>query len=231
MSIVWIVAVMLGVVPAEVPLPGEAVAPPDVTQPPLVPPRRGAELREAAHAALRRWARPRDEEAELAAREFLALYRELEADDELARSHRTRLESKIRGRLLALSRQISKRAAVEPRRADPEAPETVRLPAVGQGVLAQWGGVGRQGGLPGGFGGPMVGGFGQPFGGPAANDDYGEDLVELIQRTIAPHTWDVNGGPGSIYYWRPGRAIVVRQMGEVHDQIGDVLEQLGRMGR
>ncbi|UCE88582.1 MAG: hypothetical protein JSW10_09600 [Pseudomonadota bacterium] len=61
--------------------------------------------------------------------------------------------------------------------------------------------------------------------------DYGQELVELIYRTIAPTTWDVNGGPGSIYYWQPGRALIVRQMGTVHQQLGDALEQLRRAQR
>jgi hypothetical protein len=73
---------------------------------------------------------------------------------------------------------------------------------------------------------------GGPLGGPGQfSDDYGPELVELIQQTIAPQTWDVNGGLGSAYYWRPGRALVIRQTGNVHDQLGGLLEQLGRAGR
>ena len=71
---------------------------------------------------------------------------------------------------------------------------------------------------------------GGAFGGQA-NNDYGEELVDLIQKTIAPSTWDVNGGLGSIYYWRPCRAMIIRQTGDVHDQIGGVLQQLGKAGR
>lgn len=40
-------------------------------------------------------------------------------------------------------------------------------------------------------------------------NDAGPELVELIQKTISPAHWNVNGGPGSIYYWRPGRALVI----------------------
>ncbi|MHC4181294.1 MAG: hypothetical protein ACYSWU_27675, partial [Planctomycetota bacterium] len=103
------------------------------------------------------------------------------------------------------------------------------------------GGFGRQGGFAmpgfggGGFGGPGMGGGmmgGGPFGAAGQNSfDHGQELVDLIQQTIAPQTWDVNGGLGSIYYWRPGRALVIRQTGEVHDQVGGLLEQFGRMGR
>ena len=63
-----------------------------------------------------------------------------------------------------------------------------------------------------------------------ADEDYGPSLVELIQNTISPESWDVNGGPGSIYYWRGQHALVVRATGEVHDAIGDVMEQLNRAG-
>ena len=61
--------------------------------------------------------------------------------------------------------------------------------------------------------------------------DHGEQLVELIQTVIRPETWDVNGGTGTIYYWYPGRALVIRQMDEVHEEIADVLGQLRRAGR
>jgi hypothetical protein len=60
----------------------------------------------------------------------------------------------------------------------------------------------------------------------AANDDYGEDLAELIQATIAPASWDVNGGPGTIRYFRPLRVLVVRQTTEVHEAIGGLLPGL-----
>lgn len=53
-------------------------------------------------------------------------------------------------------------------------------------------------------------------------------LIELIQTTIAPESWDVNGGRGSIHYYSPLQVLVVRQTGEVHHELGGVLEQLRR---
>jgi hypothetical protein len=213
-------------------------------------PRKGYELREAIRAGLRRWARPGDEEADEAALALLGLYKELEQDDQLAIAQREELRQTLRSRLLRLSDQISRRAAIQRRLAGQEQPESVVPPDGRGGPLAQqWGGFGRQPGMFGGpmggpgfggpgFGGPMGGpgfggpGFGGPgFGGGPQNDDYGEALVDLIQKTIAPTTWDVNGGPGSIYYWYPQRAIVVRASDEVHEQIGGVLEQMERMNR
>jgi hypothetical protein len=65
------------------------------------------------------------------------------------------------------------------------------------------------------------------FGG---GQDEGEELVELIQAVIAPNSWDVNGGPGAIYYYRPLRVLVIRQTSEVHGDVGDVFGQLRRAG-
>jgi hypothetical protein len=106
-------------------------------------------------------------------------------------------------------------------------PAGVGLPADRVDVLAQQGGFGGGFG-PGGFGGGM--GMGGNVLGPA-DQDNGEALVDLIQKTISPASWDINGGNGSIYYWRPGRALVIRQTGEIHGQIGDVLEQMNKLGQ
>ena len=60
----------------------------------------------------------------------------------------------------------------------------------------------------------------------AKNDDYGLDLVDLIERTIAPGSWESQGGPGRIYYWRNGRALVISQSQQAHEGLADLLEQL-----
>jgi len=52
--------------------------------------------------------------------------------------------------------------------------------------------------------------------------DYGPHLVALIQRTIAPEFWNVNGGPGIIVYYPPLRVLVVRATSQVHGQIQDL---------
>jgi hypothetical protein len=59
--------------------------------------------------------------------------------------------------------------------------------------------------------------------------DYGQGLVDLIQTVVRPQSWDVQGGPGSIFYWYPGKALVIRQTDEIHEEILGVLEQLRRM--
>ena len=56
--------------------------------------------------------------------------------------------------------------------------------------------------------------------------DFGPDLVDLIERTISPATWAINGGSGAVVYYAGRRALVVSAPGHVHDQVGGVLRQL-----
>jgi hypothetical protein len=107
--------------------------------------------------------------------------------------------------------------------ARPAAVGVERPQALPGGVLAQWGrrraaqpGMGRAAGLRGE---------------QVADDDAGNDLSEVIQTTIAPNSWERNGGPGTIRYWRPRRAMVVRASSDVHNRIGDLLEQMNRLGQ
>ncbi|MEM1013634.1 MAG: hypothetical protein AAGI46_15610, partial [Planctomycetota bacterium] len=62
------------------------------------------------------------------------------------------------------------------------------------------GGGGGFGGGGGGFGGGG-GGFGGGNGGNQNNqsrDERAQDIVDLIQATVSPNVWDVNGGTASI---------------------------------
>lgn len=52
------------------------------------------------------------------------------------------------------------------------------------------------------------------------------ELVELIQRVIAPDFWDVQGGTGTIQYFAMRRVLVVRATSDVHEQIRDLLMAL-----
>lgn len=65
------------------------------------------------------------------------------------------------------------------------------------------------------------------MGGGAGSFDYGPALVDLIQRTIVPDFWDVNGGPGTIVYYRPLMCLVVRATSDVHHRLGATLGALG----
>ena len=57
---------------------------------------------------------------------------------------------------------------------------------------------------------------------------YAQQLIDLIQTTISPDTWAVNGGKGTLYFYQPLNVLVVRQTAEVHEQIGDAFGQLRR---
>lgn len=72
----------------------------------------------------------------------------------------------------------------------------------------------------------------QTLGGPAAvfegatggaPIDYADDLIDLITETISPTHWNVNGGSGSIMFYRPALALVVRASSEVQGRVGDLL--------
>jgi preprotein translocase subunit SecG len=71
--------------------------------------------------------------------------------------------------------------------------------------------------------GQMLNYLGGRFG---PNSDWGMELVALIQSTIDPRYWRVNGGPGSIHYYRPGLALVVTGSQEMQDRVRTLLLQL-----
>lgn len=62
--------------------------------------------------------------------------------------------------------------------------------------------------------------------GGAALADNGWQLVELIQRVVAPDFWEPRGGPGSIRYFAMRRVLVVRATSDVHQQVKDLLTAL-----
>lgn len=59
-------------------------------------------------------------------------------------------------------------------------------------------------------------------GGRQQSPDVGEaeKLIEIITGAIRPDSWDVNGGLGAIRYWSPGRALIITNTADVHEQIG-----------
>ncbi len=189
----------------------------------LTPIRKGKKLEAAVHVALRRWAKTDKSNAPSAAREFISVFNELKQDTSLARSTRLELGRQIRSRLIHLAEVIRKsNAANGISSAPPNLGDIQDRP----NILGQMGGGMNQ---PGGMGNPGTRGSGRGFGGIPPNgfqQDAGEELVDLIQKTISPASWDINGGPGSIQYWRPGHALVVRASEKVHEEIGGLLGQL-----
>ncbi len=187
--------------------------------------RTGRELLAAVREALARLADPPSEHLEAAAEELLFVYDELREDRELAGSLREYYTRKVGSRLKQVSDELTKRIARNKRLGKPKPPDRILGPEEVNETLAQRAGQAAPP-APQPARRSAVGGR-QPM----PSDDYGQHLVDLIQKTVAPSSWDVNGGPGTIYYWRPGRALVVRQRGEVHEETGGLLDQLRRAGQ
>ena len=56
-----------------------------------------------------------------------------------------------------------------------------------------------------------------------------DPLMELIQRTIAPESWEELGGTGRMQEFRANLSLVIYQSQDVHEQIQDLLDQLRRL--
>ena len=147
-------------------------------------------------------------------RALLALHEELQQDTQLSTEERQHLTALIRSRLQKIDHDLQQKIARNQRAAAKAGgPPTVGVPD-NRGVLAQ----------------QRLAGIGQPAGGnganPSAKADYGQDLVNLIQATIAPSTWEVNGGAGTIVYYGGLRVLVVSQQDEVQEGLGGLLQAL-----
>jgi hypothetical protein len=172
------------------------------------------ELRKAVHEALKRSAPASNPDPYVVAPELIALYQELRFDTQVEEFDRKRLLGLLRNRLVAMIDRLEKPTGAKAAAA-PKTVET-RGDVLAQQAPPAAGGLGAGGPNPGGNAGA----------GQGAPPDYGPMLVDLIKRTIAPSTWDDVGGPGSIYYYRPLRVLVIRQTGEVHEKIGGVMGNL-----
>ena len=56
-----------------------------------------------------------------------------------------------------------------------------------------------------------------------------DPLMELIQRTIEPESWEDLGGTGRMAPFEANLSLVVYQNQETHEQIQDLLDQLRRL--
>ena len=91
--------------------------------------------------------------------------------------------------------------------------------------------LGQIGGGAGGVGNGL-GGIGDAGGDGASRrvQESGEHLVEVIQATIHPDSWESNGGQGTIYFWMPNGSLIIRQTDANHEEIRNLLNQLRRAG-
>ena len=162
--------------------------------------------------------------------DLCALYEELKRDPRLADS--PTLETyriKIRSRLMSFQSDLEKRQARAERLArrrgetfDPVLMQQAERTT--EDLANQMSLVGQT------FGGPaqVFSRAGGAYGGGVG--DYGADLVSLIENTIAPEFWDTVGGPGTIMYYRPLHALVVRATSEIHHTLGGTLDALRAAG-
>jgi hypothetical protein len=209
--------------------------------------RSAKEVRQAVADGLRRANAAKGADRIAAVRSLVDLFNELGRDRQLSAPERQRLGADVRSRLVRFATQFQHEltrtaqhgsvgatvAAIGEAGGGPAADGLDDLVNLIQKtirpddwVLAQRvGGAGAGGQGIGGGAAAGQAGAGGGFGGGIEQQTQtnGEALVDLIQNTIAPDSWDVRGGPGTIIYYNPLRALVIRQTGDVHDAIGDVL--------
>lgn len=177
-------------------------------------PAKGTELRRAVREALA--ATPKNSAPQAAdVHKLTGLYRALLADTSLGHTQREGMRLALKTRLQAWQAMLNSRAARDAgAKQSPgiSAKEQAAAspPDLRRGVLAQQ--------AP-----PAA--AAQPAN-PQPPADHSRELVEVIQDTISPETWDTRGGLGVIRYWAPGQALIVRQTGEVHEQLGQLLNDL-----
>ena len=163
---------------------------------------------------------------EKAVRQLMLVYLELEQDQNLTHDERLELHTEVRSRLQSIETSLRAKLASNDRTSKgttaskSNSPFSVDGAMMNVAVLAQ-----QVAGVGGGaIMNPPIANSGVI--GRLQSPDYGQDLVDLIHNVIAPRTWDVNGGPGSVVYFRNFRVLVVRAPAEVQTQVGDVLGQL-----
>ncbi len=167
--------------------------------------RGGGDLNRAVREAIRRFDRAGQSSREELVPELVSLYSDLTNDTNLTPRRRSRLVRLVRRRLRETEQALVRRLqgddiadrpgqteahALRSRSVKPRSHTSVDSSSKPSAVLAQRAGGAQRGGAARG-----AGGVGQPV------NSQGWALVDLIRTTIAPKTWDVNGGKGSIYYY------------------------------
>lgn len=162
---------------------------------------------------------------EVVVRRLVDLYGQLSTAESVNDADRNRMQAQVRTRLTRLSAIIRRQMELDASTVK-AAGQAVPGKAVPANVRPRANEILAQQAVP--LGRPTPGALrGGPIG-PAGLQppDNGQALVDLIQQTIAPASWNVSGGPGAIVYFRPSRALVVRQRSEVHEQLQDVVRAL-----
>jgi len=155
--------------------------------------------------------------------EMLPLYREIASDPRrLASPTLERYRIQLRSRLMQIQARLKRQLA---RQKDSPSRAMSLAEATTNALIDQMSLVGASAGGP-----SQLFSSRGAFGGAAVGPDYGLALVELIQTTIQPDFWDVHGGPGTIVYYAPLHALVVRATSEVHHKIGGAIKVIRKVG-
>ncbi len=241
MTAVWLLVLATGASPAEIADSASAgtavvsaVAPQDTA---AYSPQ---QVRDAAAAALKRLDTAKGSDRAAAVKQLIDVYRQIGENQQLKPYERNRLGSQVRTRLERVANQLhfeTKRAAAHSAPAAntvakvqpaADAPDTVAgwindvVGGPGDWILAQR--VAGPAGGQAGAGGTGGNGNGSDF--DQMVNTNGAALVNLIQKTVAPNSWDVNGGAGSVTFYNNLRALVVRQTEEAQSDLDAVLNGL-----
>ncbi|MEQ8787585.1 MAG: hypothetical protein RIC55_14875 [Pirellulaceae bacterium] len=199
-------------------------------------PRSLVETNRAIFALVRREATAKSpEQRDAAVRAMAALYLEIVQDPRLTvtpllQQYKARLWRK----LVDIKKDLEREIALAERREEREhsVDELAKLRAarqeaavVGDSLSNQLALVEYSMGGPGRVFAESRGAFG---GAPVR--DHGEELVRLIERTISPEFWEVNGGPGAIFYYAPLHALVISATDDIHRRIGGAAGALRAAG-
>jgi hypothetical protein len=192
------------------------------------------ELRTAVHETMRRQATASGAAHQAATRELVSLYHELAASTRLTDGDKREQMAYVRNRLRRTSQALERQQARDDAPAAEAPPPLARQQPAAQALLAQKPGnppaaqaAPRQPLFPAAGAAPSAGG-GQSL--AAMTNQNAQELIDLIQDTIAPHTWDVRGGHGVIRYFAPSQVLVIRQSGDVHGQVGAAIQGLRKAG-
>lgn len=197
---------------------------------PAVALRRYHEIERDMTEALRSEARAQTPEARAdAVRKMCGVYRELVSDPRLETSDELKsYKAKLWSRMTRIKRELEQRVARQAAEAPGRAPNDAEAQAI-QDAAASLAAQMSYSNYTLGGPGYVLAHSGAAFGGGTVND-HAQELIDLIQRTITPNFWDVNGGPGSMFYYRPLMALVVRATSEAHGDVGGLLGALRRAG-
>jgi hypothetical protein len=199
------------------------------------------QLRDAVHAAMRRQATAKGAEQQAAIRGLTEAYRQVVASTALPAREQQQLRTLVRSRLMrtskTLERQLAKAQDGTMRQVRPLADQLANeQPPAKRAILAQaQGNPARQPGAAGAQPGRAAGQFGpgaQVAGAAqswnAQTNQNAQQLIDLIQNTIAPASWDTNGGLGTIMYFAPSQVMVIRQTDGIHGKVGQAIQGLRR---